>query len=135
MFVIHFCGRQFQVLEVNEGDLFVTYCNYCYCQIILQKFYKAENLPSLQKVEEEHGEVVNSELASNLSNVKSISNLGLDTTVEFDDLDLQDGGEYQVFVMATDESGICSLATAMTTVDVSPPNEGTLCVGPEFDMV
>ena len=61
--------------------------------------------------------------------------VNLDTAIEPSSLQLMDGGTYQVVVMAIDESGICSLAKAVTTVDVTPPIEGKLTVGPEFDMV
>ena len=86
-------------------------------------------------MERDGGELISSEWSEQLFSIYSLQNVKLDTSMEITTLDLKDGTKYQVIVMATDESGICSLATAITTVDVSPPTEGTLCVGAEYQMV
>ena len=50
-------------------------------------------------------------------------------------MNLTDTHTYQVFVMATDEAATCALISAETTVDATPPVEGKLGVGPDFNMV
>ncbi|XP_070573548.1 uncharacterized protein [Ptychodera flava] len=57
------------------------------------------------------------------------TNVGEDTLIEKTGLSLQDGQLCTVVVMATDESGQCSLASADFTVDLSPPSTGNLKIG------
>ncbi|XP_070562157.1 uncharacterized protein [Ptychodera flava] len=55
--------------------------------------------------------------------------VGKDTLVEQTGLNLEDKQTYTAVVMATDESGHCSLVSSDFTVDVTPPSAGTLKIG------
>ncbi|XP_070573748.1 uncharacterized protein [Ptychodera flava] len=61
------------------------------------------------------------------------TNVGKDTMVEATGLSLADKETYRAVVMATDESGFCSLALADFTVDLTPPVPGHIRVGPFTD--
>ncbi|XP_070573769.1 uncharacterized protein [Ptychodera flava] len=56
--------------------------------------------------------------------------VGKDTMVEATGLSLVDKETYHAVVMATDESGFCSLTVADFTVDLTPPVPGYIKVGP-----
>ncbi|XP_070573743.1 uncharacterized protein [Ptychodera flava] len=58
------------------------------------------------------------------------TNVGKDTMAEATGLSLKDRETYHGIVMATDESGFCSLALADFTLDLTPPISGHVKVGP-----
>ncbi|XP_070573546.1 uncharacterized protein [Ptychodera flava] len=60
---------------------------------------------------------------------KAWTEVGKDTMVEQTGLNLKDKETYTVVVMATDESGHCSLASSDFTVDETPPDAGRLKIG------
>ncbi|XP_070573717.1 uncharacterized protein [Ptychodera flava] len=57
------------------------------------------------------------------------TNVGKDTMVEVTGLHLNHKETYSVVVMATDESGQCSMSVEDFTVDLTPPIEGSVQVG------
>ncbi|XP_070573761.1 uncharacterized protein [Ptychodera flava] len=57
------------------------------------------------------------------------TNVGKDTMVEVTGLHLNHKDTYSVVVMATDESGQCSLSVEDFTVDLTPPIEGSVQIG------
>ena len=58
-----------------------------------------------------------------------------DTVVTLDDLSLEHSRSYQIVVIATDQTGGCSAAHTMFTVDTTPPLEGQLITGHDFGQV
>ena len=68
-------------------------------------------------------------------NVVPLTNVEKNTAVEQTSLSLTQFHTYMVMVMATDEAGACGIITAETTVDITPPTEGHLGVGPEYNKV
>ncbi|XP_077992165.1 uncharacterized protein LOC144446291 [Glandiceps talaboti] len=75
------------------------------------------------------GEVLNNPEFGHLFDMHDLTNVGTDTLVIPDNLDLEHGQSYTVVVIATDESAQCSLVTAPFTVDTTPPDEGILQIG------
>ena len=72
---------------------------------------------------------------TNFFNVIPLTNVEQNTLVNHETLSLTHYRSYQVVVMATDESGTCALTSDITTLDLSPPVEGTIEIEPEFHMV
>ncbi|XP_070573609.1 uncharacterized protein [Ptychodera flava] len=64
-----------------------------------------------------------------LFNAYPLINTGKDTLVTMTTLQLKDKTTYSVVVIATDESAQCSLVTRKFSVDLTPPEEGTIQVG------
>ena len=67
--------------------------------------------------------------------VYHLTNVGLDTMVELTNLSLDQGASYTAVVLAIDESGTCMTIKEGFVVDITPPNQGQLGVGPDFDLV
>eukprot|EP00058_Branchiostoma_floridae_P003025 XP_002588513.1 hypothetical protein BRAFLDRAFT_79466 [Branchiostoma floridae] len=78
-------------------------------------------------------EVTETEECTSLMNkfdVHPLTNVGKDTAVEVGDLELVHNKTYTVVVLVTDQSAECSLASSFVTVDITPPKDGSVWVGP-----
>ncbi|XP_078616233.1 uncharacterized protein LOC144884654 [Branchiostoma floridae x Branchiostoma japonicum] len=62
-----------------------------------------------------------------------LTNVGKDTAVEVGDLELVHNKTYTVVVIVTDQSAECSLASSYVTVDITPPDDGSVWIGPFKD--
>ncbi|XP_066289761.1 uncharacterized protein [Branchiostoma lanceolatum] len=78
---------------------------------------------------------VNEECASLMSkfDVHPLTNVGKDTAVEVEDLELLHDNTYTVVVIVTDQSAECLLTSSLVTVDVTSPSGGSVWVGPYKD--
>ncbi|VDI46307.1 Hypothetical predicted protein [Mytilus galloprovincialis] len=69
-----------------------------------------------------------------LFNVAPLININKNTFYTLTFLELQPGGTYYVWVIATDESGDCGMIHHKFTVDTTPPLYGALTAGPFYNM-
>ncbi|VDI67222.1 Hypothetical predicted protein [Mytilus galloprovincialis] len=67
-------------------------------------------------------------------NVAPLININKNTFYTLTFLELQPGGTYYVWVIATDESGDCGMIHHKFTVDTTPPLYGALTAGPFYNM-
>ena len=65
----------------------------------------------------------------NMFDVTGPTLAGMDTVVELTGLNLSQGQDYHIVVVAMDQSGECTLSVKKFTVDITPPIEGRLYVG------
>ncbi|XP_038062441.1 uncharacterized protein LOC119732930 [Patiria miniata] len=65
---------------------------------------------------------------------RSMYFVGKDTFVEVKGLNLMQEGSYYVTVVGMNEGGQCNSSTSYFSVDITPPIEGRLRVGPFYDM-
>ncbi|XP_022103294.1 uncharacterized protein LOC110986022 [Acanthaster planci] len=66
--------------------------------------------------------------------VRQMHFVGKDTYVEVRGLNLTQGSSYYTTVVGMNEGGQCNSSTSYFSVDVTPPVEGRLRVGPFYDM-
>ena len=76
-----------------------------------------------------------SENFTSLFDVYPLTGVGLTTFQQLSGLPTTQGNHYTVFVLALDESGSCALVSRGFGVDITPPTEGKLGIGPDFDLV
>ena len=90
---------------------------------------------STQLQREADGSIIQNTNYSHLFDVHPLTSVNLDTSVIQGGLKLVQGETYHVLVIAVDESGGCVETSGVITVDTTPPQNGHIGVGPEYDLV
>ncbi|XP_078621329.1 uncharacterized protein LOC144887805 [Branchiostoma floridae x Branchiostoma japonicum] len=67
---------------------------------------------------------------ASLFDVHPFTNVDKDTLVDLTDMTLEHKGTYYVTIMASDESLQCDVVSSPVTVDITPPEQGQVQVGP-----
>ncbi|XP_064643635.1 uncharacterized protein LOC135497733 [Lineus longissimus] len=76
----------------------------------------------------------NAALKENLFPIASIRNVGDNTMVELSGLNLSYHSNYFLYVIGTDDAGLCNFTYHQFRVDTTPPDEGEIKVGPYWHL-
>ncbi|VDI79784.1 Hypothetical predicted protein [Mytilus galloprovincialis] len=104
---------------------------------ILMYYVAVSNYTSVNGTDCKHyidGGKTTEEEKSRIFNVFPVTNINQNTFYKVENLNLESGKSFVVYVFGTDKSGECSLARHTFMVDTTPPVAGELTCGPDNHM-